>query len=107
MNRYEDLSHGDVNEARLCHMAAWCQKRGISLVLVATPLWRSYRAAQNPAQTADMHRRIAAVVARFPQTVRFLDFSADPSFTANDFFDSDHLNTLGAVKLSRKVKGKI
>ena len=54
-----------------------------------------------------MHRRIAAVVARFPQTVRFLDFSADPSFTANDFFDSDHLNTLGAVKLSRKVKGKI
>ena len=67
VNRYEDFSHGAVNEARLCRMAALCRKRGISLVLVATPLRPSYRAEQNPAQTADMHRRIERVAARFPQ----------------------------------------
>ena len=88
-------------------MAALCRKRGISLVLVATPLRPSYRAEQNPAQTADMLRRIERVAARFPQTVRFLDFAADPAFTANDFYDADHLNRAGAAKLSLKVKGAI
>ena len=107
VNRYKDFSHGAVNEARLCRMAALCRKRGISLVLVATPLRPSYRAEQNPAQTADMHRRIERVAARFPQTVRFLDFAADPAFTANDFYDADHLNRAGAAKLSLKVKGAI
>ena len=105
VNRYTDLSHGDVNETRLCRIAARCQQRGISLVLVATPLRPSYRMEQNPAQVADMHRRIERVAARFPQTVHFLDFAADPAFTADDFYDADHLNRAGAVKLSLKVKG--
>ena len=107
VNRYTDLSHGDVNETRLCRIASLCQQRGISLVLVATPLRPSYRAEQNTAQIADMHRRIERVAARFPQTVRFLDFAADPAFTADDFYDADHLNRAGAVKLSLKVKGAI
>ena len=38
--------------------------------------------------------------------VKIFDFSNDPDFKDEDFYDYDHLNPHGAEKLSKKLKGK-
>ena len=39
--------------------------------------------------------------------VKIFDFSDDPDFKDEDFYDYDHLNPKGAEKLSKKLKGKL
>lgn len=94
------------NERYLQSMAAFCKERGIKLLLISTPLRPSYRQNQLPKQVKDMHLRIQNLVCSFPQVV-YRDYSADPRFEANDFYDSDHLCRQGAHKLSRLLKATI
>lgn len=83
-------------------IARFCESNHVRLILLSTPLRPSYRQHQNADQLADTHSRIQQFLQRHPQTT-YLDFSASPQFSANDFYDSDHLNTQGAQKLSLLV----
>lgn len=105
-NHYTDYSAAVANEQCLQRIANFCCERGIRLLLVSTPLRPSYRQNQLPEQLADMHQRIQNLLHHFPQVV-YLDYSADPRFGANDFYDSDHLCREGASKLSSLLKESI
>lgn len=102
-NRYADFSTAPANERRLEQIAAFCRRRGIRLLLVSTPLRPSYRAHQSAAQLADTQSRLQHLQHKYPEIV-YLDFRADKRFKAADFYDSDHLSTTGAHKLTLLLK---
>lgn len=102
-NHYSDFSGASENETFLKQIADFCRERNVQLILLSTPLSADYRAHQDPKQVNDMHRRVAELQQRYPETV-YLDLAADLRFTDTDFYDADHLNTQGAEKLSAIVK---
>lgn len=102
-NRYTDFRAAGENIGHLQRIARFCQSRHARLLLITTPLRPSYRRAQDPRQMADLRRRLHAFLRHAP-AARYLDLSADPRFTAADFYDSDHLNTDGARKLTRILR---
>lgn len=101
-NTYTDLSRATNGISHLESIARFCESNHVRLILLSTPLRPSYRQHQNADQLADTHSRIQQFLQRHPQTT-YLDFRASPQFSANDFYDSDHLNTQGAQKLSLLV----
>ena len=103
-NRYTDFSSAAEGVAHLEHMAQFCQARGIRLVLLSTPLRPSYREAIDSLQEADTQQRLRSFSNRH-HAVRYLDWRADSTFGADDFYDADHLSLEGARKLSAKLKG--
>lgn len=105
-NRYDDFSHAPEQVEHLQHMADFCHRQGATLLLVSTPLRPGYRALQNPKQVEDTAERLNAFLQKNPD-VRYLDFRADPRFTADDFYDADHLSLEGSRKLSELIKAHI
>jgi len=80
------------------------RERGATVILYATPISDAYRRNRLPAQRA-VARHTAAELASVNSCCRVLDLSDDPRFTDADFFDADHLNDIGAKKLSIIVNG--
>lgn len=102
-NHYADLSAGRRGEAYLQHIGDFCRTHGVKLVLVSTPVHASYRAHRSRRQWADTQRRVRRFLSRYREAV-YLDFSADPRFGIDDFYDTDHLNSAGARKLSALLR---
>lgn len=105
-NYYENFSAAQENVGHLHGIARFCEERHARLLLVSTPLRPSYRNAQNPQQLVDMRHRLDVFLKIHPDAF-YLDFSADPRFTAADFYDADHLNTDGAHKLSCLIRHRL
>lgn len=106
VNRYDHLENRP-SAPYLERIARHCQAEGIRLLLVSTPLRPAYRAAVSPAQEQDMLATGKALQQQYPETVCYLDFRADESFTADDFYDSDHLSLEGSHRFSRLLKAYI
>lgn len=102
-NAYTDFSHAPEAMAHLESISRYCRAHHARLLLLSTPLRESYRQHQHPAQVADTRWRISHFLQQHPQCL-YLDFRQDTALTAADFYDSDHLTTRGAAKLTRKVK---
>lgn len=78
----------------------------INILVITLPLSEEYR-AQIPKQAIDLlHETTINLEKKFPKLI-YLDWSSNPSFTVNDFYDSDHLNSDGAKKLSTLLNGFI
>lgn len=105
-NRYTDFSAAAENMAHLQSIAQFCKQHHARLLLITTPLRPSYRRAQSPRQLADTRNRLRHFLRHNPEAV-YHDFSADSRFDENDFYDSDHLNTRGARKLSLLLRETI
>lgn len=102
-NAYTDFSHAPEAMAHLESISRFCRAHHARMLLVSTPLRESYRQHQRADQRADTELHISRFLLQHPQC-RYLDFSQDTTFTADDFYDSDHLTTRGADKLTRKIR---
>jgi len=76
-----------------------CRAKGVHVTLVLPPAWETYAEKLDPSQLQ------AAIItgeelAREPG-VTYVNLLQDPRFTADDFYDADHLNEVGARKLAR------
>jgi hypothetical protein len=75
------------------------QERGIVTALVWPPVHRWYIQHFDAGVRARAHEAFARIA---PQHhARFLDYSTDPRFEEEDFYDTTHLNERGAEKFSR------
>ena len=72
---------------------------GGTLLLVTTPVYPSYAAHMDRQHYQQMREQLRNFCAE--NGCHILDYLNDPRFTADDFFDTDHLNVNGARKLSR------
>lgn len=91
----------EANTAVLDSIADFCDVRGVRLIMTIMPAWHTYTSALDPLRLGQMRRTAAEVAARHPDAV-FLDFLDCPDFTADDFYDADHLTSdSGAVRFTR------
>ena len=94
------------NEEKLHEIAAECQRRGLRLVLLMTPVSADYTRKASKWQLAEVQRMAHRVQNVYPK-VQIADYSQSTNFTKEDFFDSDHLNDLGAKKFSEIIKEEL
>lgn len=97
----EELNNNDcsLNKSRIIEIVSRCEKKGIKVILLTTPAYETYRDNLNPLQltrTFDFCDELQ----KQNSNVVYFNMLSDPRFDEGDFFDSDHLNELGAIKLS-------
>lgn len=97
-----------VNEHKLQtyeDLIEYLKKRNIECILISTPTWPTYRAHLDQRQLRDMQEKTAYLVDKYG--LRYYNYSASEAFDAGDFHDVDHLNDIGASKLSRLLRGEL
>ena len=86
------------NVVALHRIAAWCQRHHITLYLLMPPVTQSYTQKANKWQLDFVNSVTLRCQQRYGAIV--VDYSCDSRFSDLDFFDTDHLNNLGATKFS-------
>ena len=95
----KNFEKGLANLELLYRVLQECQKRGVKVHLFTPPAWQSYRDNINEEQLLEMEKRIKFLLGIFPE-VRYKNYFSDARFLVEDFRDADHLNLIGAKKLS-------
>jgi len=81
-------------------------KKDIKLIFLTTPAYYTYRENLNSVQLNKMVETINNFVKQFSNCYYFNWFE-DTDFEATDFYDGDHMNEIGAEKLSKKLSSAI
>jgi hypothetical protein len=77
-------------------------KHDIKLILFTPPAYKSYRDNLNDNQLDWTIQTLTKTVKK-NSNCYFINLLDDPSFTYEDFYDGDHLNEIGAKKLTLKI----
>ena len=95
----------DKNIVLMKHIAEFCKSHNIQLVLITTPCWSSYYDNLDKKQLDRMYE----LTHKFQQEYQlpYFDYLKDSRFDADDFYDSNHLSDLGAVKFSKILNADI
>ncbi|WNJ16456.1 hypothetical protein [Pontibacter sp. G13] len=88
-----------LNVNRIVEMAETCDQHGVELVLVSMPMHQSYLSTVNPARYQRMQELADSLSQALP--IAYYNFTEDPRFTDEDFFDSNHLRSQGAIKFTQ------
>ena len=89
-----------------CTLAELAKNQGAKLVLLFTPLYKTYNDATNPVVLQEMVSFVSDLKQKYPN-VEFYDYSTDKRFVDEDFWDASHVNDIGATKFSKIVKEEI
>ena len=81
-------------------LAQVTQNRQIRLVLVATPVYKTYQESIHPIVLNDIHVFVQKLQKSYPH-VEYYENLFDDRFTADDFQDASHLTEAGAIKYSK------
>jgi len=93
------------NIAMLHSIITWCNDKNIKVLLVTLPAFETYRKNINPEQLT-VSVNIATNLALQYHNCSYLNLFADTNFVAKDYYDADHLNEIGAKKLSTIINNK-
>jgi len=82
-----------------------CRKHNVEVVFITTPVLPTYYKYTDQ----EIERRNALAINGLCKEYgcSYFDFFRDPRFTEVDFYDNDHLNYIGAEKLSRIIDAEI
>ena len=89
----------DQNYLRMKELAEFCKSHNIQLVLITTPCWPSYYDNLNSEQLTKMYELTHKFVQE--NNLPYFDYLKDPRFKADDFYDSNHLSDVGAIKFTK------
>lgn len=81
-------------------LAQVTKKRQVRLVLVATPVYKTYQESIHPIVLNDIHVFVQKLQKSYPH-VEYYENLFDDRFTADDFQDASHLTEAGAIKYSK------
>lgn len=83
-----------------------CDRRNIKLVFLTTPVFHTY---QKNLHTEQLNKTIETIVnfTKEHNDCEYINWFENEDFTEEDFFDADHLNEMGAEKLSLKLSNYI
>ena len=97
---YPNLVKG--NEDLINTLIDFCKQRNIHVFLITTPTYRTYRENLNT-EYLNTTITVGNNIAQRHENCTYINLHEDASFVAEDFYDGDHLNNIGAKKLSLKV----
>lgn len=92
--------------SRYCTLAKLANGQGAKLVLLVTPMYKTYNNSTNPVVNKEMESFVTSLKQKYPN-VEFYDYSTDKRFVDEDFYDSSHLTDIGANKFSKIVKEEV
>lgn len=93
------------NLAVLEQMAGFLKRKNIEMVLVVTPVYKTYSQYVSPKSYDIMVQGIAEVAKK--HNLRSYNYFFDERFEIEDFMDNDHLNEAGASKFSKILKQEV
>lgn len=94
------------NVRTLRSMIEFAKQRSVHLILYTPPAHAYYVKHFNPTQLKRSLRQFQELDRAYEE-VSYHNFLTDSSFTTNDFYDADHLNDLGAIKLTKRLNALI
>ena len=97
------LKYVGANTSALLRIAAFCRQHRLRLILLETPVLPAYSEAVRSEDQAPLQQVLQQTLQLCQDSYGavVVDFSTDSRFNEADFFDADHLNSIGAEKLSR------
>ncbi|MET0285108.1 MAG: hypothetical protein ABW352_11580 [Polyangiales bacterium] len=103
-----DTQYMPRNLAAFARIIARVKAAGVPLILVRIPVHASYRDASPP----EFAQAFAALEARAREAspdapLPVLDYTREPAFGDDEFFDGDHLNQLGAARLTPRLAADV
>ena len=90
----------------LNNFAKLCEQNNIKLIFLTMPVYRTYRENLNEAQLKKMIETMSGIVIKYENSSH-INWLEHADFVAGDFYDADHLNEIGAKKLSLKLASAI
>ncbi|TAE59004.1 MAG: hypothetical protein EAZ89_02895, partial [Bacteroidetes bacterium] len=104
-DRFYDERLFSQNLGYIEQMIRRCREKQVAIYLISTPMWKTFMANTQPGRYAKMVYLTDSLA--HAQGVPYWNFSTDERFGEEDFFDSNHLRTQGAVKFSRILTGRM
>ncbi|WEK17983.1 MAG: hypothetical protein P0Y49_14395 [Candidatus Pedobacter colombiensis] len=101
-----DNEHLAKNKAILEHMISFAKQRHIQILFYTPPAYITYIEHLN-AKQLNQTTHLMVDLAAHCHNVTYVNLLKDNSFQFSDFHDADHLNTLGAKKLSIELDALI
>lgn len=95
----KDWEYVDYNYSLMKKIAQKCKNYGIQLVLITTPCWHIYYDNLNQTQLSKMYELTNRIINEYK--LPYFDYLKDKRFEADDFFDSNHLSDIGAIKFTK------
>jgi hypothetical protein len=93
------------NLAHLEHMLATLRARGVEVVVLTSPVWKTFSSLMRPEVRGLAERHLSELCRRFG--ARFLPMIDTPELVEDDFTDPDHLSARGAIHLSRLIERRL
>mgnify|MGYP000256503696 CR=1 FL=1 len=87
------------NVAILRSIIEWCQNNDVKVMLFTLPAYKTYRNNLSTEQWSITVNKASEIAEEFNNCI-YLNLIADKNYLAKDFWDSSHLSTFGAEKLS-------
>jgi hypothetical protein len=105
-NKDSDENFFHENIITLNSIMEFCVKHDVKLIFITTPAYITYRENLDKEQLSQMIETITEMTEKHAnwQYINLLD---NPIFTSDDFYDADHLNEIGAKKLSLLIDKEI
>ena len=95
----------DENRDNLERLLRKLRKKGIASFFVIMPVYNTYEKFTDPAINKRNHELIEYFLKKYE--IRCFDYSNDTRFEIKDFANNDHLNYMGADKLSKIINQEI
>lgn len=92
----------ETNIRRLADIILTCTQRDIKVLLLTTPTHESYYTLLDQEHLSLTVNACENLANRFANTT-YLNLLKDSTFVDSDFYDPDHLNSIGATKLTQKL----
>lgn len=99
------LRHVEGNTCVLEELIRTIQSRGVAVVLLTTPVYRTYSEHMSPGIwkiTQDVISRLSELY-----HIPYFNYLKDPRLSKEDFEDNDHLNVSGARKFSKIIEQEL
>lgn len=90
----------NANKRRMNEVIQACADRGIQVLLLTPPAYKTYYENLEPQQLNLMTDFCDSLAATYDNTI-YLNMLRDPRFEAEDFYDTFHMETDGATKLTK------
>lgn len=96
----------DKNIAYINEIISICEDKGVKVILVTTPTYHTYYDILDEEQYSQMVECCKNIANSHSNTI-YLNWLKHPNFDEHDFWDADHLNEYGAIKLTKLLEQEI
>ncbi|HCA07738.1 hypothetical protein [Chryseobacterium sp.] len=101
------LNNFEINKKALNKIVSFAKEKQIKVIFLSSPVSPKYFQNCEPIQLARTMKVYGDLLKKYPEICSHIDFVQSPYFNNNDFYDGDHLNNIGAEKLTKLVENKL